>query len=176
MNISTDTLLWVGSMSLPLLGGLATSVITIDQVDNWYPKLKKPWFTPPKYLFGPIWTLLYLAMGKAFYIVIQNRDDDRMLLSLTCAIYVAQMVLNWAWSPLFFLMKRPDLALVDISVMTVLVVACVFTFGIYSTNAAKLMVPYLGFSAVATTVNYVVLKTNDPTLLRGDVPSPKKIN
>mmetsp|Transcript_427 Transcript_427/g.1464 ORF Transcript_427/g.1464 Transcript_427/m.1464 type:complete len:179 (-) Transcript_427:263-799(-) len=162
-TLKPDDWMYLLSVSIPLVGGIAASAVTFDAVENWYPKLKTPWFTPPKYMFGPIWTLLYLAMGNAFYYVLKNRDGS-LLTTVAVILYVIQLLLNWAWSPMFFLAKRVDLAFYNIAILVAAVAACIFVFDIFSSFAAKLMVPYLVFTTVAMTVNYVVWQTNDPAL------------
>ena len=131
-----------------LLGGLSTP-------DAWFSALQKPSFNPPGWVFGPAWTLLYILMAIAawrFY-----RVDG---FGLAIGLWLVQLVVNAAWSPLFFGMHRADLALLDIIVLDILVIATIAVFLCKDRIAAWLMLPYLGWIAFATTLNAAIWQLN----------------
>ncbi|VEL42863.1 unnamed protein product, partial [Protopolystoma xenopodis] len=86
-------------VSTPYIGGVWGSLVTKSQM-KWYDSLKKPKFTPPKWLFGPMWTLLYGCMGTASYLVWRDAPSGQAKLPL--AIYGIHLLLNWSWSHVFF--------------------------------------------------------------------------
>lgn len=131
-----------------LLGGLSTP-------DAWFSALQKPSFNPPGWVFGPAWTLLYILMAIAawrFY-----RVDG---FGLAIGLWLVQLVVNAAWSPLFFGMHRADLALLNIIVLDILVIATIAVFLRKDRIAAWLMLPYLGWIAFATTLNAAIWQLN----------------
>ena len=140
------------ALLLPLavgaLGALATSI----SVRSWYPTLVRPSFAPPSWLFGPVWTTLYIMMGIASWLVWREglaRPDVRSAL----ALYGVQLGFNLAWSWFFFGLRQPLLALLDIVILLVLVALTVGRFAPVSRTAAGLMLPYLVWVAFATALN-----------------------
>ncbi|MBL0163345.1 MAG: tryptophan-rich sensory protein [Xanthomonadales bacterium] len=131
-----------------LLGGLSTP-------DAWFSALQKPSFNPPGWVFGPAWTLLYILMAIAAWRVYRV-DGFRLAIGL----WLVQLVVNAAWSPLFFGMHRADLALLDIIVLDILVIATIAVFLRKDRIAAWLMLPYLGWIAFATTLNAAIWQLN----------------
>lgn len=126
------------------------------QPGAWYAELAKPSWTPPGWLFGPVWTVLYVAIAVAGWLV--WRSDKRLTVPL--AFWIAQLVLNAAWSWLFFGLHRPGAALVDIVAMVVLLAAFVATAWPVSRTASLLFVPYLAWVAFATALNAAVWRLN----------------
>ena len=131
-----------------LLGGLSTP-------DAWFSALQKPSFNPPGWVFGPAWTLLYILMAIAAWRV--YRVDG---FGLAIGLWLVQLVVNAAWSPLFFGMHRADLALLNIIVLDILVIATIAVFLRKDRIAAWLMLPYLGWIAFATTLNAAIWQLN----------------
>ena len=121
----------------------------------WYAALAKPDWTPPNWLFGPVWTMLYILMAVAAWRVYRKRGFD-----LAVGTWLAQLAVNAAWTPLFFGLHRIDLALLDILVLDVLVLATIVLFWRRDRVAAALMLPYLAWIAFATVLNASILKLN----------------
>jgi tryptophan-rich sensory protein len=137
---------------LPLLVGGLGGLVTAGAVREWYPTLARPSFAPPSWVFGPVWTLLYLAMGVASRLVWRSgstRPDVRGALVL----YAVQLALNLAWSCLFFGLRRPLLALIEIVVLLGVIVATALRFAAVSNAAGLLMLPYVAWVAFATLLN-----------------------
>lgn len=122
----------------------------------WYAELAKPSWTPPSWLFAPVWTLLYAAIAVAGWLV--WRPQRRMNVPL--GFWGAQLVLNAAWSWLFFGLHRPALALADIVLLLMAIAAFIITACRVSKPASALLVPYLLWVAFATALNFSIWRLN----------------
>jgi translocator protein len=138
-------------LSVAAVGGFATASSVID----WYPTLNKPSWNPPSWLFGPVWTVLYIMMAVAAWLV-WKQDDSRPALIL----WGGQLALNLAWSFLFFGARSPILGLIDIIAMWLSIAATIFLFAQKSRVAAYLMVPYLCWVSFATALNAAIVMLN----------------
>ena len=149
---------------LPLIAGVLGAVATSEAVPTWYAGLAKPAWNPPPWLFAPVWTVLYVAMGVASWLVWRIARSEVAGASATARtallLYAAQLVVNAAWSPTFFGLKRPDLALVVIVVLWVLVAFTTWHFLRLSRAAGLLLVPYAGWVTFATALNAAVWQLN----------------
>ena len=121
---------------------------------DWYLHLDKSPLTPPGWVFPIAWTLLYLTIGVALYIVLLYTTGRERRFPL--AIFAVQLVLNGAWSWLFFGRHAVGLALIEIGVLWISIVAMIFAFARYSRFAAKLLVPYLAWVTFATYLNFAI--------------------
>ncbi len=119
--------------------------------DGWYRRLVKPWWTPPDALFGPVWTLLYTLMGVAVYLVL--RRDQHPDTPKAVVLFFLQLIFNSLWSPLFFGMHRPDLALVDMGLLWLTVLAMMRTFHGIRPAAGLSQLPYLIWLSFAFALN-----------------------
>ncbi len=135
------------------LGGWATST----SVGSWYATLNKPSFNPPNWIFSPVWTLLYAMMGVAAWRI--WRQDGR-LLSLPLVVFAVQLLLNLAWSFLFFGRRDPQAALIDILLLVVAIAATLRLFLRRDRLAGWLMVPYLAWVGFATILNLAIVRLN----------------
>ncbi len=139
-------------------------VTTTSAVDGWYQDASKVAWTPPNWLFGPVWTLLYVLMAVAAWLVWLRRRFEYVTPAL--ALYAAQLVLNAVWSPIFFagfeLIGPAALwvALAVIVLLDICVLATIFTFWPVSRVAAILLVPYLAWILYATTLNWGIAVLN----------------
>jgi tryptophan-rich sensory protein len=125
---------------------------TDSSVKTWYPGLLKPAGTPPSWLFGPVWSVLYLLMATAAWLVwLQGRGHD---VRLPLCLFFGQLLLNTAWSFIFFGLQRPGLALVEILILLLAIVLTAISFSVYSSYAFWLLMPYLGWVAYATYLNF----------------------
>lgn len=130
------------------LGGWATA----QSVETWYPTLEKPSWNPPAWVFGPVWTTLYLLMGFAAWRVWRlgwNQPAVRAALGF----FVLQLIFNLAWSTLFFGARRPDLALLEVIVLLALVGVTMARFMALERLAGWLLLPYLLWTGFATSLN-----------------------
>jgi translocator protein len=135
---------------LPQLVGFTGAYATISSIKTWYITLNKPWFNPPNYLFGPVWNILYLLMGVSFYLVLQNNTATN---SKAKWIFGIQLFLNFCWSFLFFKFQMLGIAMIEIHVMWLSILAMIIVFYNINKTAALLQIPYLLWVSFATVLN-----------------------
>jgi len=134
------------------------SLATTPAIPGWYASLQKPAWTPPNWLFGPVWTLLYLSMAIAAWLVWRERGFQGARLAL--ALFAAQLVLNTLWSILFFGLRSPGAALVEIGVLWAAIFATMLAFWRVSHAAGWLMWPYLLWVTLAGFLNLAIWRLN----------------
>ena len=147
------------SLLIPLaIGGIA-GFFSSGAIKGWYTQIVKPVFNPPNWIFGPMWTLLYILMGIACYLIwVSNADKKTKTTAL--GIYAIQLLLNFMWSFLFFYFHNPAFALIDIVLMIVAISATIYYFSKISKNAAWLLFPYLLWVMFATALNFEIWRLN----------------
>ncbi len=128
--------------------------------NGWYQQLNKASWQPPAYVFGPVWTTLYIMIAVSGWLVWRRLPDNGKFTSLIMAPYWLQLLLNFLWSILFFGMHRAGLSLVDIALMLVVIGVNIGTFMKVSRVAAYLLVPYFLWVAYATSLNAAILALN----------------
>ena len=138
------------------LVALAASTGAMFEPGAWYEQLSKPSWNPPNAIFGPVWTVLYIGIAVAGWLV--WRASGRMVIALQ--FWIAQLVLNWMWSFLFFGLHRPDLALVDIVLLLATIFAFIVTARRQSRVASWLFVPYAAWVSFATALNFTIWRLN----------------
>ena len=142
----------VVAVAVPLVVGGISGFATSRGVAEWYPTLVRPAFTPPSWLFGPVWTLLYIAMGVAAFLVWRRGlATEGVAVALTA--FVVQLALNGLWSLLFFGARAPGVAFIEIIVLWVSIVVTVWLFWRLSTAAGVLLLPYLAWVSFAAVLN-----------------------
>ncbi len=141
-----------------LLGIVSGAVAGSGASDPWYAALVKPAATPPGWLFPVAWTILYVLLGLALSMILVARRA--MGRTPAIVLFVAQFVLNLAWSPLFFALHRIDLALATILLMIVLTIGTVLAFARVRRRAALLMLPYLAWLCFAAWLNQRIVALN----------------
>ena len=148
------------SCAIPFLVGLFGSIFTTaDSLGNWYANLNKPSFNPPNWIFGPVWTTLYIMMGVSAFLVWQKGLDKKPVrIALVC--FIVQLILNAIWTPLFFGLHSPLLGLIDIILLLSAVIVTVFYFFKISTPAGLLLIPYLLWLSFATVLNAALYLLN----------------
>lgn len=129
------------------IGGYATT----RSLRDWYVTLPKPSWNPPNGVFGPVWTVLYLAMAVAAWLVWRARDERDVVPAL--AWFAVQLALNVAWSVSFFGLRSPRAGLVVIVLLWLAILAMIVAFAPISTLAALVLVPYLAWVTFATALN-----------------------
>ncbi|MBC7187346.1 MAG: tryptophan-rich sensory protein [Calditrichaeota bacterium] len=146
----------VVAIGVCLLAGVLGSVFTSSGVRTWYPTLNKPPFTPPGWLFGPVWTVLYILMGVAAALVWHKS----LGVNTALAVFVVQLVLNVLWSLFFFGLRLPAVALVDIVLLWGAILATLVLFWRMQPAAGLLLVPYLLWVSFATVLNAAIVWLN----------------
>jgi tryptophan-rich sensory protein len=142
-----------------LAAGAIGAVATVSSVATWYAGLRKPSFDPPNGVFGPVWTVLYVLMAVAAWRVWRARPaEGRRRPALV--LYAAQLMLNLAWSLIFFGLRQPALALAEIVVLWVAVVACAAAFWRADRAAGLMMAPYLAWVSFAAVLTFEIWRLN----------------
>ncbi len=141
------------SVAIPFLVGVfGTLFTTADSLNNWYAGLRKPPFNPPAWVFGPVWTTLYIMMGIAAFLIWRKGIDNKIV-RIALACYIIQLFLNAVWTPLFFGLHSPLLGLIDIVLLLNTIIVTIYAFFQISRPAAILLVPYLAWVFFATFLN-----------------------
>lgn len=149
---------WIVTVPLILLLGWLSGWLSNSGYGNaWFDALRKPDFMPPGWAFPVAWTALYLLMGIAVGQVIASEGRVRRL---ALHVFAIQLVLNLAWSPIFFGLHQPANALVTIVVMTIFVAIAILLFRRLRRSAALLMLPYLAWLLFATALNLAIVRLN----------------
>ncbi|AAB89774.1 MULTISPECIES: TspO/MBR family protein [Archaeoglobus] len=146
----------VASILAVLAIGFAGSFFTAQSVQTWYAGVEKPFFTPPNWLFGPAWTLLYFLIGIVLYIAWENGfwNDSRVK-----ATFFTQLGLNFLWSILFFGLQNPLAGLVDIIALDIAVILTI-VYIYHHSKASLLLLPYLGWILFASALNFAIYLLN----------------
>lgn len=140
------------SISLPFLAGLIGSIATYPSIPTWYAGLNKPFFNPPNWIFGPVWTMLYIFMGIAAFFVWQKRKENKDVI-FALAIFALQLALNSSWSIVFFGMHQIFWAYLIIIALWAAILFCWGEFYLISKPAGWLFVPYVLWVSFATVLN-----------------------
>lgn len=146
------------SVSIPLLIGFAGSFFTSSSVSTWYTTLNKPTFNPPGWIFGPVWTLLYIIIWVSFYFV--WKVDFKKKNKQAVGIYSLQLFLNLIWSFLFFWLQNSFASLIEIIILWCAILANMIVFYRIEKMAGLLLLPYLLWVSFATILNYSILVLN----------------
>jgi tryptophan-rich sensory protein len=148
-----------GFVALCLGVGAMGGWITARSVTEWYPNLAKPEWTPSNSIFGPVWTALYVLMAFAAWLV--WRKDARFAgVRVALILFFVQLALNFLWSFLFFGMRSPGMALIDIAALLLILTLTVWAFFQQSRLAGLLMLPYLAWVGFATILNFAIWRLN----------------
>lgn len=145
------------SILIPLIVGGVSGAITASEIPNWYLTLNKPSFNPPNYLFGPVWTTLYILMGISWYLVSKAASEQKTRLLI---IYILQLILNFLWSIIFFGFHAPFMALIEISLLWIAILMMIINFYKQNKTAGLLQIPYLLWVSFATTLNFAIWQLN----------------
>jgi tryptophan-rich sensory protein len=138
-------------ITIPLLIGAISGIATASSIDTWYVDLTKPTFNPPNYLFGPVWTCLYILMGISFYMILQSPKTE--LRKKAIIIFYTQLFLNFCWSFLFFKFQLLGLAFIEIIFIWVSIVMMIILYFEINKTAALLQIPYLLWVSFASILN-----------------------
>jgi translocator protein len=143
---------------IPLITGSISGLANVGNVNEWYVNLIKPAFNPPSYLFGPVWTILYILMGISLYLVWKSPLGKTRKQALI--IFSIQMFLNFIWTFIFFYFKQTGFALVDIILLWLLIIAMILLFKRINKTAAFIQIPYLLWVSFATVLNASIWMLN----------------
>ncbi|MFZ5982645.1 MAG: TspO/MBR family protein [Patescibacteria group bacterium] len=145
------------SLLIPQLAGGLGSLFTASSVGEWYQTIEKSPLNPPGWVFGPVWTTLFLLMGYALYLVWTSEGEKR---KQAFGIFAVQIILNVLWSVLFFGMRSPGLALLEIVVLWVAILLNILAFSRVNKISGYLLWPYLLWVSFAIYLNYSIWSLN----------------
>jgi tryptophan-rich sensory protein len=139
--------------------GFLSSRITSEAIPIWYNGLNKPFFSPPNWLFAPVWSVLYLlmgiAIGRVWYYGRRHRWGKTALYH-----FGAQLIFNGLWSLVFFGLRNPLLGLVVIIILWILIERSIYWFRVVDKKSAYMLYPYLAWVSFATALNISILYLN----------------
>lgn len=154
-----DILKLIVSIIISQLAGLIGATFTSRAIPTWYATLNKPTFNPPNWLFGPVWTALYLLMGISLFLVWQKGLYYNGV-KIALIVFGIQLILNILWSILFFGLKSPLAAFIEIIILWLLILVTILTFYKISRAAAILLLPYILWVSFASILNFSLWRLN----------------
>jgi len=152
---------WIGLvffLAACLGAGSLGAIATTPEIEGWYQTLVKPSWNPPNYVFGPVWTVLYVMMAVAAWLV--WKPGGFRLAAIPLALFAVQLGLNIAWSWIFFGMHQTGWAFVEILVLWLAIAATAVAMFRHSGIAAWLLLPYLGWVTFAAVLNFTIWRLN----------------
>lgn len=155
----SKTLKVILSIVFCLLVGAIGSFFTAPAIPSWYAYLNKPFFSPPNWIFAPMWTILYILMGISFYLIWSNAKKGKSKNEALGNFYV-QLILNFVWSPIFFGMKNLGLAFIVIVLMWLFILRTIQSFAKLNKKASYLLYPYIAWVSFASILNLSVWLLN----------------
>ena len=147
------------SVALPLAVGAVGSYFTIPEISGWYQTINKPSWNPPNWIFGPVWTTLYVLMGIALYLVWKTPNSIGNK-TIAVSFFIIQLGLNFFWSVIFFSLHQPGWALVEIILLWIFILLTIFSFSSIHKTASWLLVPYVCWVSFAMILNYAIWQLN----------------
>jgi benzodiazapine receptor len=145
-------ILLVGCIIICQLAGIIGSIFNTYSIPTWYAGLVKPVFNPPNWVFAPVWTTLFLMMGISLYLVLRTGWEKKEV-RFAAGVFAVQLVLNIAWSALFFGLQMPWIAFVEIVILWAAILVTIWRFFRVSKPAAYLLVPYILWVSFAAVLN-----------------------
>lgn len=147
------------SIAMPVAVGAIAGLFTRPEIDGWYQTINKPSWQPPNWVFGPVWTALYIMMGIALYLVWRSNVEAKIKRA-AIVLWVVQLVFNFFWSYIFFRQHQIDWALGEIIVLWLFILFTIFAFAKINKTAAWLLVPYISWVTFASILTYTIYQLN----------------
>ncbi|MES2775240.1 MAG: TspO/MBR family protein [Bacteroidota bacterium] len=154
-----NTLKLIISIIIPLAVGGISGYLTATGVDSWYATVQKPSFNPPNWIFGPVWTSLYILMGIGLFLV-WKQPAATPFRGTAIAIFIVQLVLNFFWSIIFFKLEKPGLAFAEIVILWIAILLMIIYFIKVKPVAGYLQIPYLCWVSFASVLNFYIWNLN----------------
>lgn len=148
----------VASLVISFAAGAIGNLATISNIPTWYAELEKPLLNPPNFVFGPVWTVLYLLIAVSLYLVWTHKTTTSKKAAYVA--FGAQIVLNALWSLVFFGLHSPELGILVIMLLVGAIVATILIFRRFSKPAAYLLIPYLAWVCFAAYLTIGVAALN----------------
>ena len=152
-------LVFVIALGICLLTGYIGSYYTTPEIPTWYASLQKPDLTPPSWVFGPVWTVLYIFMGLSLYWIFQSGLTNQET-KLGMILFIFQLVLNVGWSFFFFALHSTFFSFLVIVMLWAVLLCTIVQVFRFSIPAAALLLPYIGWVTFAAYLNYAILILN----------------
>jgi translocator protein len=147
MTINNFTKL-ILSLGLSLGTGILGSFFTVSSIPTWYVTLNKPFFSPPNWIFGPVWTILYVLIGISLYLVWTKKKVP--------SVFWIQLFLNAIWSIIFFGLRNPAFALINIIALWIVIILTIRSFYTINKLSANLLYPYFVWVSFASILNFSI--------------------
>jgi tryptophan-rich sensory protein len=150
--------LWLAIIICLATGGLG-SLFTTPAIDSWYTTINHPSFNPPNWVFGPVWTLLFILMGIALFLVWREglkKQDNKIFF----IVFIIQLVINLAWSAFFFWLHNPLFAFIDLIILWLLILFLLIKAWGINKTAFWLLLPYILWVSFAGVLNYTIWQLN----------------
>ena len=151
-----NILLLVSFIIISELAGFIGSIFTTPAITGWYLTLQKPLLNPPNWVFAPVWTLLFLLMGIAAYLVYKNTKVEVVKKKIALTVFFIQLILNTFWSILFFGFHSPLLALIEIAFLWLAILYTIILFYRISKPAGIILLPYILWVSFASYLNFML--------------------
>ncbi len=148
---------FVVSILLSQSAGFISSFFTVSAINNWYFYLEKPTLSPPNWLFGPVWIILYFFIGVSFFIIWKKEEVKKRT---AVKIFFLQLLLNASWSILFFGLQSPLLGLINIILLWITIMYMIILFYKISRKTAYLLLPYILWVSFAAYLNWAIWMLN----------------
>jgi len=155
----SNTVKLIVAIIVPQAVGIISGLLTASGTREWYQTLTKPVLNPPTWVFGPVWTLLYLMMGVAAFLV-WKKGLEGPGVKTAMLLFLVQLVLNGVWPFLFFGMRAPGIAFAEILILWAAIGATLIAFGSQSKLAGALLVPYIAWVSFAAALNFKLWRLN----------------
>lgn len=147
------------SIIISLLAGFIGSFFTSSSIQSWYTTINKPFFNPPNFVFGPVWTILFILMGISLYIIWTTKSNSKQK-KIAIYLFGIQLVLNTLWSIIFFGLQNPLFAFIEIVILWVAILLTIINFKKISKTAAYLLIPYILWVSFAAVLNFSIYYLN----------------
>lgn len=162
--MQTKYLKLIFSIAICLSAGLIGSFFTADAIPNWYATINKPAFSPPNWIFGPVWTTLYILMGISLYRIWISVPVSKKKIAHSkkkaIVIFGVQLLLNTLWSIIFFGFQNPGLALLEIYLLLAAIIYTKILFCRIDKLAGYLLIPYIAWVSFASVLNFFIWQLN----------------
>lgn len=147
------------SIIIVFIAGAIGTVATLSEITTWYAALAKPVWAPPNWLFGPVWTTLYVLIGIALFLVWKEGIDKRNV-KMALGIFAVQLILNITWSVVFFGYHSLLGGLIVVLILWIAILANIIAFYLVSKPAGLILIPYIVWVSIASYLNYAVYILN----------------
>jgi tryptophan-rich sensory protein len=149
---------FIVSLVICQLAGFIGGAFTAPAITGWYAALEKPSFSPPNWIFSPVWIILFLLMGVTLYILWQNMQKTEAKIAMV--FFIIQLALNILWSALFFGLKWPMVAFFEIIVLWVFILLTMIKSSRVSKTTVYLLLPYILWVNFAAVLNFFLWRLN----------------